>query len=302
MKSKGLVSLVVILLLSIYCEKSFALSINEQWRGRRKIEELSQSQSLSLSQEMGGRRTFLWTSIDRLLIPAFIAALPQPSYALTPREAEKSYDTYAKSYDELDGGSASSALGIEQARIDLIQQATGNVLEICVGTGLNLDKYDLQKVSSLTLVDISDGMLQQTKERVKSLEKQDISVRFVKADATSELVKFFGEQAFDTVVDSFSLCVMGDKGAKNCLREIGRVVKKPDVGGSVLLLENSRSSNRLLGMYQDITADAAASVGGKGCVYNQDVSAMIRGSGILQIERETDYAAGLFRSFVCKRI
>ncbi len=34
--------------------------------------------------------------------------------------------------------------------------------------------------------------------------------------------------------------------------------------GQILLIENTRASNPVLGYYQDITASAAADVGGKG--------------------------------------
>lgn len=142
-------------------------------------------------------------------------------------------------------------------------------------------------------------MLQETSERVKRLPNlQGVPIKVVQADATSELVDRFGTEVFDTVVDSFSLCVMGNQGAKDCLDEISRVVK-PE--GKVLLLENARSSNPLLGLYQDATADAAALAGGKGCVYNQDVAAMIRGTGRLVIQKETSYLSGLFRGYVCTR-
>lgn len=166
--------------------------------------------------------------------------------------------------------------------------------------GLNLDKYDPSKLSSLTLVDISDGMLEQAKERVRILSESfaGIPVTFVRADATRELTDRFGPQSFDTVVDSFSFCVMGNQGASDCLNQISQVVK-PE--GRVLLLENSRSSNPLLGLYQDATADTAAVAGGKGCVYNQDVRSLIRSSSRLTVIEEQLYAAGLFRSFVCVR-
>jgi hypothetical protein len=56
--------------------------------------------------------------------------------ALSPEEAAIQYDTYATTYDNLDGGIASSILGIDDARQSMISQAKGNVLEIGVGTGM----------------------------------------------------------------------------------------------------------------------------------------------------------------------
>jgi ubiquinone/menaquinone biosynthesis C-methylase UbiE len=225
-----------------------------------------------------------------------------PCSALSPTDAAKQYDSYSSSYDLLDGGKASSALGIDQARNLLLQKARGNVLEIGVGTGLNLDSYDKTQITSLTLVDVSDGMLREAAARVKTLPQlQGIPVRFVKADATTELIDRFGPDAFDTVVDSFSLCVMGNTGAPSCLEQLSRVVKPGVNGGRLLLLENSRSSNALLGLYQDATAETAAMAGGKGCVYNQDVGALIRRTSHLEINAETLYAAGLFRSYECSR-
>ena len=192
--------------------------------------------------------------------------IPTPAaMALSPEEASTAYDSYAKTYDDLDGGEASSLLGIDEARNALLGQASGSVLEIGAGTGLNLNKYDLTKVTSITLVDVSDGMLNEARNRVKSIPSlQGIPISYVNADATSALVDRFGEQKFDCVTDSFSLCVMGTMGAKKCLDQLSRVVKRKSDGGKVLLLENSRSSNPLLGAYQDATADIAASSGGKG--------------------------------------
>ena len=220
------------------------------------------------------------------------------SYALSPDEASRQYDTYASSYDQLDGGAASDLLGIGNARRDLLQQATGNVLEIGVGTGLNLDLYMGDNIKSLTLLDISDGMLRQAATRVERLSNlRGVPVSLMNLDATSELVKRFGPSSFDTVVDSFSLCVMGNVGARQCLEQMASVVK-PETG-RLLLLENSRSANPILGLYQDATADAAASLGGKGCLYNQNVRAMILSTKRLEILQEKSYASGLFRAFVC---
>lgn len=164
---------------------------------------------------------------------------PRKSNAMSPEEAATAYDSYAASYNDLDGGSAASMLGISEARNQLLGQAKGHVLELAVGTGLNLDSYNPQKLSSLTLVDISDGMLKEAKARFDLLNAsngnafQGLPVRFVKADATSrQLLELFGERSFDTVVDTFSLCVFGNEGAKKCLDQIRKVVKPEDAGGT----------------------------------------------------------------------
>lgn len=216
--------------------------------------------------------------------------------ALTPEEASVAYDSYAEKYDILDGGKASSVLGLDDARTSLFRKAKGRVLEIGVGTGLNLSKYDTSQVSSLTVVDVAEGMLKEARTRAAALDLA-IPVEFVKADATSELIRLFGADSFDTVVDSFSLCVMGDEGARQCLKQMAAVVK-PSIG-RLLLLENSRSSSQALGWYQDLTASVAASVGGKGCVYNQDVTSMILATEHLEIENMKSFLSGLFRSYEC---
>lgn len=242
------------------------------------------------------RRDFLAGILSNAIFLPTTAAL-----SLSPEEASTAYDSYASTYDDLDGGKASDVLGIDEARSKLFSQARGSVLEIGCGTGLNLSKYDLSKVTSLTLLDVSERMLEEAGKRVLSnTAMRDINVRFVQADATSELVERFGMATFDTVVDSFSLCVMGTKGAKSCLDQMRQVVKNKKDGGQILLLENTRSSNPLLGLYQDATADAAASMGGKGCVYNQDVSKLIGASEGMEIVNEDLYAAGIFRGYRCQ--
>jgi len=232
---------------------------------------------------------------------ACLFSFPISVNAITPEKASQDYDTYATNYDDLDGGSAASILGIEEARKKMLQSASGETLEIGVGTGLNLPYYFMSgdsSVTKLSLLDISQGMIAKAKARAKEVVPTSIPVDYHIADATNSLVEEFGDTKFDTIVDTFSLCVMGNVGALSCLKQIKKVVKPKREGGRILLLENSRSTNALLGWYQDITADAAANAGGKGCVYNQDVAAMIRLSG-LQIEGEELYAGGLFRAYTC---
>jgi methyltransferase OMS1, mitochondrial len=236
-----------------------------------------------------------------MVVATVLLAGPRPAEALTPRQAERQYDTYARNYDALDGGTASSFLGIEEARQELIGRAFGDVLEIGAGTGLNLPfllKSD--SITSLTLVDVSEGMLKEAKAKLDATttNKPTFPIRFIKADATTDLVTLFGHSSFDTVVDSFSLCVMGDAGARACLQQMTQVVRPGT--GQLLLLENTRADNPWLATYQDATASIiAANLGGKGCVYNQDVSDMIQATPGLRIVETTAFAGGVFRSYRC---
>ena len=63
----------------------------------------------------------------------------------------------------MDGGILASWLGFSKQRQMLISKAYGNVLEVAVGTGLNLPLYNATQISSYKGVDISPGMLSQVK-------------------------------------------------------------------------------------------------------------------------------------------
>ena len=69
--------------------------------------------------------------------------------------------TAAGNYDELDDGPIARLLGLPQLRKQLLRQAGGQVLEVAVGTGLNLPFYDWPRIQHLTALDLSSGMLSQ---------------------------------------------------------------------------------------------------------------------------------------------
>ena len=64
-------------------------------------------------------------------------------------------------YDGLDGGLAAGLLGLTDLRKQLLATAQGSVLEVAVGTGLNLPLYNQQRLQHYTGLDLSPGMLEQ---------------------------------------------------------------------------------------------------------------------------------------------
>lgn len=212
-------------------------------------------------------------------------------------DISRAYDGYAATYDDLDGGAfAADTLGLDATRRDLLARASGDVLELGVGTGLNLPGYDTSKLASLTAVDISGGMLALARQRAETLNLRVVlddasaspspsqppspkpPARFMLADAESLP---FPDASFDCVVDTFSLCVIEHPEA--ALREVRRVLRP---GGRALLVEHTRSSAApLLGAYQDLVA-APVKAMSKGCAWNQDVLGMAEAAGLRVVRAE----------------
>lgn len=210
------------------------------------------------------RRAALWSSLAALGAPPSPAAEPQANY-----------DRWSSGYNALDGGDAATALGLDRLRAKAVGRCSGRVLEVGVGTGLNLPLYDPTNCSVVG-VDLSQGMLSEAAQLVARRQLSHVELMQMDAQRLT-----FPDDSFDTVLDSFSVCVYTDP--QKALSEMRRVCKP---GGRVVLLEHQRSDNTLLGAYQDATGPAAAAMGGKGCVYNQDVVALMRAAGLRVVSRE----------------
>ncbi|HET6289936.1 MAG TPA: class I SAM-dependent methyltransferase [Amycolatopsis sp.] len=110
-------------------------------------------------------------------------------------------------------------------------QAIGDVLEVAVGTGLNLPLYP--EGVTLTGIDLSDGMLAIARGRAERLG-HPVTLR--RADA-HDLP--FDADSFDTVVCTLGLCAIPDDG--KALREMARVLRP---GGRLVLFDHIASSSR----------------------------------------------------------
>lgn len=107
-------------------------------------------------------------------------------------------------------------------------QAAGNVLEVGVGTGRNLDRYPPSV--HLTGIDFSAPMLDVARRRAQLLGRV-IDLQLGDAQALE-----FPEDSFDTVVCTLALCSISDD--RQALKEIKRVLRR---GGRFLSLEHVAS-------------------------------------------------------------
>jgi ubiquinone/menaquinone biosynthesis C-methylase UbiE len=108
-------------------------------------------------------------------------------------------------------------------------QASGDVLEVAIGTGLNLMRYpdDVR----LTGLEWSPAMLDVARRRARQLGRE-VDLRIGDAQAME-----FPDAAFDTVVCTFSLCAIADDRA--AVAEMTRVLRP---GGLLLLADHVEAS------------------------------------------------------------
>ena len=149
--------------------------------------------------------------------------------------------------------------------------AHGRVLEIGIGSGLNLPSYhpDIETVCG---VDPSAELLAKAGQRVKNV---GFPVRLLEASSEELPLE---DHTFDTVVTTFTLCSIPDVGA--ALREIRRVLK-PE--GDLLFAEHGRAPDSDVTLWQDRITPIWKRIGG-GCHLNRKVDDLIQAAGF-RLER-----------------
>jgi ubiquinone/menaquinone biosynthesis C-methylase UbiE len=143
---------------------------------------------------------------------------------------------FAANYDRVMKGTEKA--GLANHRAALLADASGDVLEVGAGTGLNLMHYPA--VSSLTLTEPMPGMVRRLSGHV---EQSPLSATVLRAPA-EDLP--FDDDSFDTVVSTLVLCSVDDQ--PRALREARRVLRP---GGQLLFLEHVRSDDPGLARKQD---------------------------------------------------
>ena len=128
-------------------------------------------------------------------------------------------------------------------------RAHGEVLEIAVGTGRNLDHYPDD--TKLTGVELSPEMAALGRRRAQELGRE-IDIRVGDAQALE-----FADGSFDSVVCTFSLCTIPDDRA--AVGEAKRVLRP---GGRIVLAEHVRSPNPVVRAIQRAIDPLAHRFGG----------------------------------------
>jgi len=169
--------------------------------------------------------------------------------ALEKRQVERAYELLAPVYDFVFDWifAPGRTAAIEQ----LVLQRGDCVLEVGIGTGLNLPLYPA--TCRLTGIDLSQEMLDKAVERVQTLAMPNVILKVMDATSLS-----FGDNEFDKVVATYTISAVPDPVA--VLREMRRVVKP---GGILVILNHFRSERRLTGWVEDMLAPVCTRLGWK---------------------------------------
>lgn len=160
---------------------------------------------------------------------------------------------------------ASEEAGLGDMRRELLSSASGDVIDIGAGTGVNLEVFPAS-VKRLVMAEPFPPMAEQLRRRAAE-SGREVEV----AEAPAEALPF-PDDSFDYAVFTLVLCTVDDPDV--ALAEAARVLRP---GGRILFLEHVRSESPRLAKWQD-RLHGAWHFAAAGCHTNRDTAALIRNS------------------------
>lgn len=158
---------------------------------------------------------------------------------------------------------------VRALRQRVVPAAEGRVIEIGLGSGLNLEFYDADRVSEVIGVDPAGAMLRRAEPRIAAA-----SVPVMLEVLSGEDLPFAAATA-DSLVCTFSLCTIPDPSA--ALAEMRRVLKP---SGRLVFAEHGESPDLSVRRWQDRLNGTWARIAG-GCNLNRPILKLIESAGFL---------------------
>jgi ubiquinone/menaquinone biosynthesis C-methylase UbiE len=169
---------------------------------------------------------------------------------------------------------------IMRQRAKVVPGARGRVLEMGIGSGLNLGFYDKTAIESLHGLDPSEELRVLARERAA---EHGLEVDFVGLRGEEIPVD---DSSYDTIVMTYTLCTIPD--AERALSEMRRVLKP---GGSLLFTEHGLAPDAKVAGWQARINPYWKRMAG-GCNLNREIPRLIEGSGFRMDSLETAYLQG----------
>ncbi|MCH8956655.1 class I SAM-dependent methyltransferase [candidate division KSB1 bacterium] len=166
---------------------------------------------------------------------------------------------------------------ILKQREKIVPQAEGRVLEIGMGSGINIRYYNPDKVEKIWGLEPSAGMRQKAKSRVESapfdLEWLDLPGEEIPLD----------DKSVDTIVLTYTLCTIPDW--LSAVKQMRRVLKS---SGKLLFSEHGKAPDASVKKWQDRINPLWMKIAG-GCHLNRDIPELLIEGGFNIKEMDTLY-------------
>ena len=156
---------------------------------------------------------------------------------------------------------------ITYQRKKVVPLAEGKILEVGIGSGLNLPFYNKSKIIEIWGIDPSEELNAMAK-RVAT--EENINVKFITSSAEDIP---FPDNNFDTVLITYTMCTIPSVLKAN--EEMRRVLKS---GGKMIFCEHGVSPDESIKKWQKRLNSIWGKIAG-GCNINRDIPMLIKSSG-----------------------
>ncbi len=163
----------------------------------------------------------------------------------------------------------------------------GNILDVGIGTGKNIEFYD--KEAKVIGIDFSEKMLEKAKEKLIKTDTKNITLKHMDAENLH-----FKDNSFDYVVTSCVFCSVPNpiKG----LKEIRRVLKPT---GRLIMIEHVLSKNPVIALIEHVINPLTRLI--MGANINRNTKQNIIKSGMKIVEDRNLALFDVFRLFIAKK-
>ena len=166
---------------------------------------------------------------------------------------------------------------MQYQRKKIVPFAKGDVLEIGIGSGLNLPFYDLDKINKIWGLDPSEELNSMAEKVARDI---DIDVDLIIGGAEEIPLP---ENSIDTILLTYTLCTIPK--VKDSIKEIERVLKP---SGSMLFCEHGLAPDEKVAKWQQRLNPYWKKIAG-GCNLNRDIPKIIQDSSFKITKLETMY-------------
>ena len=166
---------------------------------------------------------------------------------------------------------------VARQRQKVVPLVEGKVLEIGIGSGLNLPFYDKSKIDELWGLDPSEELSDMAK---KVADSENIEVNFISSGAEEIPLP---DKYFDSVLITYTMCTIPEVARAN--REIKRVLK---TGGKLIFCEHGEAPDENIRKWQKRINPFWRKLAG-GCNIDRKIPSLIQNSGFEIVELEEMY-------------